>query len=338
MEAQGKHYKMPRENERTPLIQQVPVADHHERYPHHTVGLIDHTGSRSTYANRAQLRRYCTIGLTVVPILTLAIIFLAIAVTGSNDVFGEPRTNSTYPPSTVSTYDSLPNAQWPQPAGLAYEDLKQILQETPDPEKAREWSKYYTAGPHLCGKNLSQAEWTRDLWSSFGIPHSEIVSYDMYLNYPKDHRLALLVNGKVEFEATLEEDVLPEDPTTGLQDSVPTFHGYSASGSAKAPYVFCNYGTYADFEELQKAGVELEGKIALVKYGGIFRGLKVKRASELGMAGTVMYSDPGDDGEVTEENGYKTYPDGPARHPSSVQRGSVQYLSKSLLVKTLIVH
>lgn len=278
-----------------------------------------------------QLRRYCTIGLTVVPILTLAIIFLAITVTGSNDVFGEHGSESSLQSSLAASIDALPHASWPLSAGLNYKDLKKILQETPDAEKAREWSKYYTAGPHLCGKNLSQAEWTRDLWSSFGIPHTEIVSYDMYLNYPKDHRLALLQDGKVEFEATLKEDVLPEDPTTGLPDSVPTFHGYSASGSATAQYVFCNYGTYADFEELQKAGVELEGKIALVKYGGVFRGLKVKRASDLGMIGAVIYSDPGDDGEITEENGYDTYPDGPARNPSSVQRGSVQYLCKFLV-------
>ena len=90
-------------------------------------------------------------------------------------------------------------------------------------------------------------------------------------------------------------------------------------------------GTYDDFEELRKANVDLQGKIALVKYGGVFRGLKVKRASELGMIGTVIYSDPGDDGEMTEENGYKAYPDGPARNPSSVQRGSVEYLSEQTI-------
>lgn len=40
MGQQGKQYKMPRQNgnEQTPLIQQVPVAEQHERYPHHTVG------------------------------------------------------------------------------------------------------------------------------------------------------------------------------------------------------------------------------------------------------------------------------------------------------------
>lgn len=153
------------------------------------------------------------------------------------------------------------------------------------------------------------------------------MAYDVYLNYPVDHRLALLKDGEVEFEATLEEDVLPEDPTTGLEDRVPVFHGYSANGNVTAPYVYCNYGTYEDFEDLRKANVSLEGKIALIKYGGIFRGLKVKRASEMGMVGAIIYTDPGDDGEITEQNGYKTYPDGPARNPSSVQRGSTQFLS-----------
>ena len=45
------------------------------------------------------------------------------------------------------------------------------------------------------------------------------------------------------------------------------------------------------------------------------------------MIGCIMYSDPGDDGNVIEANGYAAYPDGPARNPSSVQRGSVQFLS-----------
>ena len=167
----------------------------------------------------------------------------------------------------------------------------------------------------------------------FGVK-SSIVAYDVYINYPVDHRLALLKmkNGghnKVEYECSLEEDVLKEDKTTGLEDRIPTFHGYSASGNVTAPYVYVNFGTFQDFEDLIAANVSLKGKIALAKYGGIFRGLKVKRAQELGMVGVVMYSDPQQDGEVTEENGYKTYPDGPARNPSSVQRGSTQYISTS---------
>lgn len=163
------------------------------------------------------------------------------------------------------------------------------------------------------------------------------MAYETYINYPVDHRLALLEKSKsksvdadaweVSFEATLEEDVLEEDPTSGLEDRIPTFHGYSATGNVTGQFVYVNYGTYQDFDDLVKANVSLAGKIALARYGGIFRGLKVKRAQELGMIGTVLFTDPGDDGKITDEHGYKTYPDGPARHPSSVQRGSVQFLS-----------
>lgn len=310
--------------ERTPLIQTVPVAPPRHRYPHHT------------------LRRFCTVVLGVIPLLVIAVVLYSLALPDSQDGDGIPP--NAYIPWSASQPISR---AWPNSNGVSFEELSKILLETPKEDKAKEWSRYYTSGPHLAGKNLSQAEWTRDLWESFGIG-SDIVAYDVYVNYPKDHRLALLeevgssVHGgidgrggraeewKVKYEASLEEDVLDEDSTSGLQDRIPTFHGYSASGNVTAPYVYVNYGSYWDFEDLRKANVSLEGKIALIKYGGIFRGLKVKRAQELGMVGAVIYSDPGDDGQITEHHGNKTYPEGPAREPSSVQRGSTQFLSKVL--------
>ena len=115
-------------------------------------------------------------------------------------------------------------------SSLKLEKLLRILQETPQPEKAREWSKFYASGPHLAGKNLSQAIWTKERWEEHGIK-SEIVAYEVYMNYPVSHRLALLDGkdeGKVLFEASLKEDAYKEDPTTRLEDSVMTFHGYSA--------------------------------------------------------------------------------------------------------------
>lgn len=239
--------------------------------------------------------------------------------------------------------------------GMRYEDLQNLLLSTPAENRVREWSRYYTSGPHLAGKNLSQAIWTKDRWQEFGVKDSKIISYETYVNYPVAHRLALLENDsakhegssrhrgveldisrtswKVKYEASLEEDVLEEDQTSGLNDRIPTFHGYSASGNVTAPYVFVNYGSWWDYEDLRKANVTLEGKIALIKYGTVFRGLKVKRAEELGMIGAIIYSDPGDDGNVTVENGVAPYPKGPARQPSSVQRGSVQFLSRPSIHK-----
>jgi len=261
--------------------------------------------------------------------LAVAILLLSAALSGQSDLFGDHGSIDVTFASNHASEIVPPHPGWPASDGLSLEDLKKILDDVPDAGKAREWSRYYTAGPHLAGKNLSQAQWTRDRWEEWGVA-SEVVAYDVYINYPVDHSLTLVENDKVIFEATLEEDVLKDDPTTGLSDRIPTFHGYSASGSAQAQYVLVNHGSYQDFEDLREAGIDLEGKIALAKYGGNFRGLKVKRAEELGMVGVIMYDDPGSDGNVTEANGYKPYPEGPARNPSSVQRGSVQYLSESL--------
>ncbi|EFW99317.1 peptidase s8/s53 [Grosmannia clavigera kw1407] len=217
--------------------------------------------------------------------------------------------------------------------GITPGELKEILLTTPSNDSAAEWLRYYTAGPHMAGQNYSQATWTRDRWTEWGAK-SHITAYDLYLNRPVEHALSLLRPKATEpgewdvtFEASLEEDVLEADPTTGLADGVPTFHGYSASGNVTGPLVYVNYGTYEDYADLQRANISLEGAIAIARYGGIFRGLKVKRAQDLGAVGVLLYSDPGDDGEITEENGYAAYPDGPARQPSSVQRGSVQFLS-----------
>jgi N-acetylated-alpha-linked acidic dipeptidase len=70
-------------------------------------------------------------------------------------------------------------------------------------------------------------------------------------------------------------------------------------------------------------GIDVAGKIVLVRYGGAFRGLKVKESQERGAIATIIYSDPQDDGYMRGD----IYPDGPMRPPSAIQRGSVQFLS-----------
>ncbi|GMG32306.1 unnamed protein product [Aspergillus oryzae] len=290
-------------SESTPLLQVVSVGPQRHRYPHH------------------KLRQFCSFTLGTLLVVSLFLFLLPSAI---------------FPREHGSIWSYFPGARpfphkaWPQGHGLKYEELQAILQTTPSAEKAREWSSYYTAGPHLAGKNLSQAIWTQERWQEFGIHDTDIVAYDVYINYPLDHRLALLKKSKdtteVTFEATLEEDVLEEDGTSGLPDRVPTFHGYSATGNVTASFLYVNYGSYQDYQDLVDANVSLSGKIAIAKYGHIFRGLKVKRAQELGMVGVILYDDPEDDGEITEENGYKPYPEGPARNPSASQL--INYLSE----------
>ncbi|KAK2811175.1 hypothetical protein FQN50_002272 [Emmonsiellopsis sp. PD_5] len=205
-------------------------------------------------------------------------------------------------------------------------DHETILVNSFDNNTLSDWSYYYTHGLHVAGTNKSMAEWTAERWTEFGVPAS-LASYHVYLNYPVSHSLSLTLPDGSVWNADLEEDVLPADDTTSYPNRVPIFHGYSATGQAAAEYVYVGRGQQVDFDRLVELGVSLEGKIAIAKYGGPFRGLKVKNAQDHGMIACIIFTDPIDDGNVTEANGYAAYPDGPARNPSSVQRGSVQFLS-----------
>lgn len=191
---------------------------------------------------------------------------------------------------------------------------------------AAEWSKKYTAESHLPGTNYGLVEWTRDKFEEYGWK-TTIDTYDIFVSYPESHSLSLLdEKARTIYNAPLKEDVIPEDPTTHGNDTIPTFLSYAANGNVTAQYIYANYGTVDDFKKLNELGVNITGKIAVIRYGKIFRGLKVKFAQENGAVGVLLYLDPGDDFGITPANGFKQYPHGPARQESSVQRGSVQFL------------
>ncbi|KAG6873768.1 hypothetical protein C0995_011587 [Termitomyces sp. Mi166 len=232
----------------------------------------------------------------------------------------------------------------------------------PNPESALAASRAYATHPHLAGSpadfedakillKFFQAEFdveqpekepifsagtdesrnaTLLLTSPFATkPSAWIDVYYPVLNTPLDRSLQILgEDGSAVWEADLVEDGDPLDrDASTYRNSVPTWHGLSKDGVAEGQLVYANYGTKADYDELVAAGTDLTGKIVIVRYGAVFRGLKIKGAQELGAAGVLIYSDPRDDGYVTVENGFAPYPHGPARNPTSVQRGSVQYLS-----------
>ncbi|EIN10538.1 Zn-dependent exopeptidase [Punctularia strigosozonata HHB-11173 SS5] len=165
---------------------------------------------------------------------------------------------------------------------------------------------------------------------SFGdAPRAWIDTYYPVMNTPMDRSLDILGDdGEAVWSANVEEVADFTDPEAGEHvTSVPAFHGLSGNGTAIGQLVYAGYGTKEEYDRLEAEGVNFTGKVVITRYGGIFRGLKVKGAEDRGAAGVLIYSDVNDDGTVTEKNGYTPYPNGPARNPTSVQRGSVQYLS-----------
>ncbi|KAL1917178.1 uncharacterized protein VTP21DRAFT_4834 [Calcarisporiella thermophila] len=199
---------------------------------------------------------------------------------------------------------------------------EEIILNTPNSAAAKDTFSYYTSGVALAGLNRSQAEWTYNKFKEYGL-EAKIESYYPYLNYPKERRLAIVEPEDLRYEATLREAIVVEDPTSIMQDAVPTFHGLSARGDVTAELVYTNYGRWEDHEWLKEKGVNLTGKICIARYGHVFRSIKLRNCQVNGGIGTIIYSDPADDGPVGKEG--DAYPEGPWRNKNSVQRGSVHY-------------
>lgn len=167
-----------------------------------------------------------------------------------NQALSSSKRNTVFPPSLT--------------------EHESILTQSFNNNTISDWSYYYTHGLHVAGTNRSMAQWTADRWSEFGVS-SHLVSYNVFLNYPVSHSLSVTHPDGSTWEASLEEAVLAEDPTTSYPNRVPTFHGYSANGEAEAELVYVGRGQRADFERLLELGVDLKGKIAISRYGGSFR-------------------------------------------------------------------
>jgi len=118
----------------------------------------------------------------------------------------------------------------------------------------------------------------------------------------------------------LREVGFEEDPRT-LSNHIPPMHGLTGDGRAEGQLWYVGYGTENEFLELErKFGRDaMAGGIALVRYGALYRGLKVANAESFGFAGALLYTNADDDGKSKGS----VLPDGPWRPSTGIQRGSV---------------
>ena len=204
----------------------------------------------------------------------------------------------------------------------AQRNWETVFRGVPSPKSAREHLRILTREPHIAGtkEDYDTAIYVRDQLRSYGIP-AELKQYDVWLNYPKTPPVIELITAKRQ-KLNIHEAVVSKDPSSSHPKITPLFNGYSASGDVTAPVVYANYGLPNDYEELKKAGVDVKGKIVIVRYGNSFRGVKAKVAQDHGAIGCIIYSDPADDGYMQGD----VFPKGPWRPEASGQRGSVQYL------------
>lgn len=186
-----------------------------------------------------------------------------------------------------------------------------------DNDHPREWSRAMAREVSRVGTegNARTLEYAVQQLRAAGL-QVEVDEYSVYASRPVD--ITLKQTAPQQREIASLEDVPAGTPNA--EDLADAYNAYSPAGQVAGEVVYVNYGRPQDYAELERQGVDLDGKIALARYGQNFRGVKQDLAEEHGAAGMLIYSDPADDGFVKGP----VYPEGPWRPADAIQRGSVQ--------------
>jgi N-acetylated-alpha-linked acidic dipeptidase len=197
--------------------------------------------------------------------------------------------------------------------------LEQRFDASLDPSELKEWMRRLTARPHHIGSPYGKdnADFIAAQFRGWGFD-TRIEEFRVLFPTPKARVLELVA--PTAFRAALAEPAIAEDPTSAqAAEQLPVYNAYSVDGDVTGELVYVNYGVPKDYEELERRGIDVKGRIVLARYGLSWRGIKPKVAAEHGAIGCLIYSDPRDDGYFEGD----VYPKGPYRNESGAQRGSV---------------
>jgi N-acetylated-alpha-linked acidic dipeptidase len=207
----------------------------------------------------------------------------------------------------------------------AHADVEQRFLASPSSDRIRDAHQFLADRPHIAGSTRDRelAEWTRDRFRISGLEEVAITTHDVLLPWPEEISLEMIAPRP--WRASMREEPIPGDryTDTGLADRGLPYHAYSASGEVTAPVVYAGSGMPADYDWLAAHGIDVRGKIALVRYSVpySYRGFKALTAQQRGAAGILIYSDPADVGAARG----KVYPDGPWGPESQIERGGIAY-------------
>ena len=193
---------------------------------------------------------------------------------------------------------------------------EQRFLELPRSDAFREHLRTVTANPHPTG-SAAQAlvgEYIARAMERAGLEVTNY-PYDVYLPELTDDVEVHIVT-PVAMQLSNREPALEEDRFSGHPDLLNGWNAFSGSGDVTGEVVYANQGRREDYLALDSMGISLAGKVVIARYGGNFRGYKVKFAEERGAAGVIMFNDPG-----TSE--MLAYPEGPMMSGQTIQRGSV---------------
>jgi N-acetylated-alpha-linked acidic dipeptidase len=186
-------------------------------------------------------------------------------------------------------------------------------------DNLRQWTKRMASRPHHVGSpwGRANAEWMAQQLRSWGYD-TRIETFEVLFPTPTERRVQMIEPRALSLG--LSEPALDRDATSGQKnEQLPIYNAYSIDGDVTGELVYVNYGVPGDYEELERRGIDVRGKIVIARYGGSWRGIKPKVAAERGAVGCLIYSDPRDDGYFRGD----AYPEGGYRSETGAQRGSV---------------
>jgi N-acetylated-alpha-linked acidic dipeptidase len=205
----------------------------------------------------------------------------------------------------------------------AEREIEEKFLRIPAPDEARKVHRYLTAEPHPAGseRNNELARYIAGLWKDQGWEDVTIHRYDVLVSYPREVEVEML--SPKRYRAGLREDSYEVDPDTKNPNVRQGYLALSASGEVTAPVVYAHSGNPQDYDLLRRHGIDVRGKIVLVRYSNpySYRGFKALTAERLGAAAILIYSDPAEDGYKRG----KVFPNGPWGPASHIQRGSITY-------------
>uniref|UniRef100_A0A915AJ70 Glutamate carboxypeptidase 2 n=1 Tax=Parascaris univalens TaxID=6257 RepID=A0A915AJ70_PARUN len=229
----------------------------------------------------------------------------------------------------LGVYHTAHPARQPRPETI--EDYHQSISEkliaNVEGENIKENLRLLTILPHPAGTraNTRVAEKIADLWRKNGLADVHYLKYEVLLSYPDydrpNHVYIIDEDGRIEFASKgVSPVIIPEEQ--GAEGAGVQWIAYSGNGTAQGEVVYCHYGRVEDFERLDRLGVTVKGKIALLRYGNGFRGDKVRNAQMNGATGAILYSDPA---EVARMGPYpeKVYPNTEWMPLEGAQRGTI---------------
>src|SRR6267142_527330 len=140
------------------------------------------------------------------------------------------------------------------------------FQALPSPDNQREFMRRLTARPHHVGSayDKENAEWILSKFKEWGW-NAQIETFDVLFPTPKQRLLEMVEPSR--FTAKRQEPAGAAASTSSqTSEQLPTYNAYSTDGDVTAPLVYVNYGLPKDYEELERMGISVKGKIVIARY------------------------------------------------------------------------